>query len=86
VAGIVAPLAVIVVWGAVVSPRPRFAAPGWVRQLTEALVWLAAIAAPLAVDRPGLAVAFAVLVIGDRLALRTTARLRSRLDVGSGPD
>ncbi len=82
VAGIAAPLVVIVVWGAVVSRRPRLAVPGWLRLLTEGLVWLAAIAALPAVARPRLAVAFAVLVVVDLLALRATAGVRSRLEVG----
>ncbi len=79
-AGLVAPLVVIVVWGAVVSPKPRFAVPRWLRLLTEVLVWLVAITALLAVDRPGLAVAFAVLVVVDLLALRATAGVESRFE------
>ena len=78
IAGIAAPLAVIVVWGAVVSPRPRFTVPGWLRLLTEGLVWLAAVAALLAVGRPGLAIIFAVLVVVDRLALQATVGATSR--------
>ena len=82
VVGIAAPLIVITVWGAVVSPRPRLSVPGWVRELTEAAVWVTAVAALLAVGAAGLAVAFAVLVVADRVALRATAGQPSRLEAG----
>ena len=86
VVGIAAPLIVIVLWGAVVAPRPRLTVPGWVRELTEAAVWVAAVAALLAVGAAGLAVAFAVLVVADRVALRATAGRPSRLEAGrAGP-
>lgn len=81
-AGIAIPLAVIVLWGAVVAPRARFAVPDWLRAAAEAVVWAAAVAALVAVGAPGLAVAFAVLVVADRLALRATAGRPSRLEAG----
>lgn len=79
-AGIAAPFVVIVVWGAVVSPRARFARPRWRREIVEALVWLAAIGALLATGYPVLAVLFALLVVADRVALRVTTGVRSRLE------
>lgn len=82
IVGLAAPLAVILAWGAVVAPRARFDGPAWVRLAVEAVVWVAAAAALGAVGAPGLAVAFAVLVVADRLALRATAGRPSQLEAG----
>ena len=87
IAGILAPLAVIGLWGAVVSPRARFARPRWRRELTETLVWLAALGALPATGHPVLAGLFAVLVVADRVALRMTTGVHSRLEpTGQGTD
>lgn len=83
IAGIAAPAIVIVVWGAVVAPQARLVVPVWLREVVEAIVWVAAAAALLAVGATGLAVVFAGLVIADRVALRATAGRPSRLEAGA---
>lgn len=75
-------MAVILVWGAVVAPRARFDVPAWVRLAAEAVVWVAAAAALVAVGAVGLAVAFVVLVVADRVAPRATAGIPCRLEAG----
>ena len=80
IAGLGAPMAVIALWGAVVSPRARFIVPGQVRLAAEAVVWLAATATLLAVDASRLAMVFAVLVVADVAALHATADRTSRLE------
>ena len=83
IAGIAAPAIVIVVWGAVVAPQARLVVPVWLREVVEAIVWVAAAAALLAVGATGLAVVFAGLVIADRVVLRATAGRPSRLEAGA---
>lgn len=83
IVGLAAPVGVIILWGAVVSPRPRWMVPGWARQLAEALVWLAALGALLTLGATGFAGLFAVLVVLDRVVLLATAGSRSRLEPAS---
>ncbi len=79
-AGVAASLVVIAVWGAVVSPRARFALPRWRREATEDLVWLAAVVALISGGATAMAVALAVLIVLDRIALHLTAGTVSRLE------
>lgn len=80
IAGLAAPLVVIVVWGVVVSPRARFGNPGWRREIVEALVWLTAVGTLVEMGHPVLAGLFALLVLADRIALRIAAGVLSRLE------
>jgi len=61
--GIGAPLAAVIVWGLFAAPKARFQIPLAGVIVVKALVFGAATAALLALDKPGLAITFAILVV-----------------------
>ena len=68
VLAVVAPLVVIVVWGWFVAPKRRYDLPHPARLMIEALVWVAAAAALVAVGHPVLAAVFLVVAVASGLA------------------
>ena len=69
VLGIGAPLVAIVLWSLFVSPKATYENEV-TRALFELLVFAAAVAALVAVDRSGLAIAFAAVALVDSVLVR----------------
>jgi hypothetical protein len=69
-AGLGAPLAAMLVWGALVAPRRTIDAPAWLRLAVELAILALAVIALAAAGQPGLAAALAVAWLVDLAGLR----------------